>query len=105
MATTIQTNNVPRFTLDWHDLTAKEQREFDYLDTDDKRYETHFVRYRGWVYDLGEFMRVESGFGGSSGNGAFHGWDGFHADSYFSAVLVRYVANNTESVIMGTACS
>jgi len=105
MATTIQTNNVPRYTLGWHNLTAKEQAEFDYLDTNDRRYEASFVRYRGVVYDLGEFMRVESGYGGSSGNGALHGWDGYHADSYFSAVLVRYVGDDMESVIMGTACS
>ena len=95
---TIQTNNVPRYTMDWHEMTRKEQAEFDYLDTDDKRNDTRFVRYRGWVYDTSEFMRADSG-------SPFPGWHGYHSDSFFSAVLIRYVGNSTDSVIMGTAYS
>ncbi|MCX6783336.1 MAG: hypothetical protein NTZ20_05130 [Candidatus Levybacteria bacterium] len=94
----IRTNNVPRYTINWHELTLKEQAEFDYLDSDDKRHETQFVRYRGWVYDTSEFMGTDSG-------SPFSGWHGYHSDSFFSAVLIRYVDNGTDSVIMGTAYS
>lgn len=104
--TKIVTNNVPRFTLDWRDLTPKEQKEFDYLDSDDRQSEATFVRYRGEVYDLGEFMAVDQrSHGGSGGNGAFHGWDGYFAEHAFSAVLVRYADRQCESVVMGTATS
>lgn len=104
--TKIVTNNVPRNVLYWWDLSTKEQKEFDYLDSEDRQSGTSFVRYRGAVYDLGEFMAVDKrSHGGSGGNGAFHKWDGYHSDSYFSAVLVRYVGTDCEQVIMGTALS
>ena len=95
MQVTIKTNNAPRHTLDWRDLTPKEQAEFDYLDSDDREYCAIFVRYRGWVYDLGEFMRVDS-------NTALAGWHGYSSDSFFSGVLIRYVDSDADSVIMGT---
>ena len=98
---TIRTNNVPRYTMDWNEMTLKEQAGFDYLDSDDKRYETQFIRYRGCIYDTSEFMRADS-------DSAFPGWHGYHSDSFFSAVLIRYVDNSSDmrdSVIMGTSYS
>jgi hypothetical protein len=104
MTTTITTNHQYRLCLDWNQLTAKEQAEFDYL-TEEDRLDRDFVRYRGACYDLGEFERVGHGFGGSTGNGAFLGWDGFSADSYFSAVLVKYDFDHGHRVMMGLALS
>lgn len=92
MATVIKTNNVPRDLLDWDTLTPKERQEFDWLDTDDARQEAYFVRYRGWVYCLDQFM-----------SGGPKGWDGHHSDSAFSAVLIRYAGK--DQVIMGLALS
>lgn len=100
----IITNNVPRDVLGWHDLTATEQKEFDYLDTDDRRMETDFVRYRGAVYDLSEFMTVTASVAPHCQREGWEEFDGYHTDSYFSAVLVRYVDSN-ERVIMALALS
>lgn len=94
--TRIITNNRPRFTVDWRDLTPGERADFDYLDSDEKRDCATFIRYRGATYDLGEFMRAPA---------SLAPWDGYHADSFFSAVLARYPEHDTESVIMGLALS
>ena len=75
----IRTNGHYREVLDWSQLTAKEQEEYAYLEEDGGS----FFRYKNWTYFLGDFMRI--------GNDApFKGWDGYHSDSFFSGVLVRY---------------
>ena len=86
----IKTNNQPRDILAWYDLTPEEQKEFDYL----KDGEGSFFRYKGWVYDLEEFMRVD--------HTAIHGdWHGYASDSYFSGMLVRYTSD-CDQVIVGS---
>jgi hypothetical protein len=77
---TIRTNGQYRPVLCWEDLTVKEQGEYD-IET---FYNSSFFRYRGWVYTLEDFMCIgkDSGFG--------DGWDGYHNDSFFSGVLVKY---------------
>ncbi len=98
---TIRTNNKPRPVLSRFDLTAKESAEFDYLADD----EGSFFRYKGQVYDLGEFCRVIA-TGASRAhptecdNPAFAGWHGYMSDSFFSGVLVKYV-NGGDDVIVG----
>lgn len=92
MSLKIITNNQPREILSWYDLTEKEQKEFDYLDTDEKQGFANFVRYHNWVYDIGEFM--------SASHDEFKIWDGYSSDTYFSGILIRYVDDN-ERVIMG----
>lgn len=87
----IITNNDPRPVLTWYDLTDFEQSNFDYLDSDDAQANASFVRYRGWVYDLGEFMRAPDDLK------PFHGYT---SDSAFSGVLCRFV-DHGDSVIMG----
>jgi hypothetical protein len=85
---TIKTNNQFRNTLYGYELTAKERAEFDYL-TDEEIQDRSFVRYRGWCYDLSEFMRCNL-------NGSFPewaNWDGYSSDSAFSGVLVKYSAD------------
>lgn len=100
---TVRTNNIPRPVIYGFDLTEKERKEFDYLDfTTDCQDNTgdnegnyrQFFRYKGNVYDLGDCMRVEES------NTLCKGWDGYYGETFFSAVVVKYV-NNFESVIVG----
>lgn len=93
---TVITNNRPRHVLYWHELTEKERREFDYLNAaDDDRIGASFARYRGAVYDLGEFQRAPDDLAP---------WHGYAQDTYFSATLYRIV-DDGESVIMGRVYS
>ena len=87
---TVITNHVPRPVLDWCDLSAKECAEFDYLDA---RQPQQFVRYRGQVYDLGEFQRYEDDY-----------WHAIAPDSYFSATVMR-LEGECDYVVMGRVYS
>lgn len=86
----IVTNNQPRFMVYGFELTEKEREEFNYLENVD---DGTFLRYRGHVYDLGEFMRCEGE--------TMKGWDGYTSESYFSGVLVK-VLPSSEAVIIGS---
>ncbi len=74
----IKTNHQWREFIYWHELTEKEQQEFDYMDIEEQENVT-FLRYRNWVYSLDCFMRSDS----------FPQWDGYHGDSFFSGVLIK----------------
>ena len=88
----ITTNNVPRDLIQGYELSDKEKAEFDYIDKEE--IDGHnFFRYKGLVYDLGEFMRVGHSFG-------LQGWDGYHSDSAFSGILVKYV-DHGDRIIVG----
>jgi hypothetical protein len=95
---TIKTNNVPRDVLHWWELTDKERAEFDYLDTENRRMEANFVRFKNWVYDLGD---VECIGNYAQHEPKFKSWHGIVSDSYFSGVVFRYV-DDFERVICGT---
>lgn len=94
----ITTNHVPRPVIDAWELTATERGEFDYLDWDgisEGRDSASFVRYRGELYDLGEFevwTNPESPMR--------EGWDGFRSDSFFSGLVIRW-CDDYESVVVG----
>jgi hypothetical protein len=78
------TNNQPRLLIDAYELTATERTEFDYLDwqaIDQGNDSATFFRYRGRLYDLGEFMR--------STDPNLKGWHGYAADSFFSGVVIK----------------
>ena len=87
----IRTNNIPRFTVDGFDLTAKEKLEFDYMEDINAGL---FFRYKGNVYDIGEFMCVPD-----DSDPALKEWHGYTSDTYFSGVLVKFDYNQ-ESVIV-----
>lgn len=71
------------------DLTEKEKEEFDYLDNIEEDF-TGF-RYKGWTYDLNDFMRTEK-------NSPFFGiFDGIHSDTFFSGVGIK-ISNGGESI-------
>lgn len=92
----IKTNNVPREILLGYQLTDREKREFHYIKADE--IDDHsFVRYRGRVYDLGEFMRL------NGGELTDLGWHGAAGDSYFSGVVIKIVrVDHDDMVILGT---
>lgn len=98
MTVRITTNNVPRLLIDSYQLSEKEREEFDYVDwqgVEEGRESATFFRYRGRLYDLGEFQ-----YTGQTGN--FSGWDGYQSDSFFSGIVVRYVKDDTDYVVVGT---
>ena len=113
----ITTNNCPREVLFGYALTEEEAKEFDYMNWPAYEWnqEGHssdgetaqFFRYKGAVYDLGEFVRIVER---SKQVGFEHGvdeesppisWDGILTESYFSGMLVKWADANCESVIVG----
>lgn len=88
----IRTNNKPREIIHACQLTEKEIAEFDYLEGERLEFSS-FFRYKGNVYDLGEFMLCPSGF-------QFEGWTGYYSDSAFSGILIKY-CNDFDHVIVG----
>ena len=68
--------------------------QFDYL-TEEQFDQQSFVNYKGYWYDLGEFMRIDDN------EGELGKWQGYRSDSYFSGIVVRYVEDN-EQIVMGT---
>jgi len=87
---TIKTNYVPRDLIYGFELSETELAEFDYLEEPEN---AEFFRYRGQVYDLGEFMRVPDNVP------EFGDWQGYASDTFFSGVLIKY-AENYERVIV-----
>jgi hypothetical protein len=95
---TIVTNHVPRFVIESHELTKDEQSEFDYLDWpaiergEDSR---QFFRYRGQLYDLGEFETTERYQ--LARQGWLKGWHGIQPDSFFSGLLIKWPTEDWSS--------
>lgn len=87
---TIVTNNHYYPILYWYELTPAEQKDFDYLDDESSQESALFFRYRGQMYDLGEFMRTRD-FGKDS---PLSKWYGYMSDSYFSGVLINFSEDN-----------
>ena len=113
----ITTNNVRREVLYPWQLCHAELKEFDYLidapdNADNATLEAlwydsgaTFFRYRGELYDIGEFSRViapgaERFHPMECAEPAFQGWDGYQSDSFFSGLLIKYL--DSESVVVGT---
>lgn len=96
----ITTNNVPRPVIYGWELSKKERKEFDYW-TDEEIEQQHFFRYRGDIYPLSDFMRIDEN---QVALRPLKGWDGYMSDSYFSAVVVRY-CDDYENVVVGLALS
>jgi len=94
----IKTNNHYRDVLYWHDLEADEQSELanDY----ETIQESTFFRYRNRIYDLGEFISAHR----TGAHELAKDWDGYHNDSLFSAVLVKY-SEDYDAVKVGLALS
>ena len=99
----ITTNNKMRPILYWHDLTAVEQNEFDWV-TGDIQNSVRFVRYKGDVYPLEEFMPLRTKStdlaNGLDREPELANWQCSRSDSYFSGLLIRYDEDG-ENVVVG----
>lgn len=96
MALTIITNNVPRDIIESWEISEEERKDFDYIDwskVDRGEDSVSFFRYKGELYDLGDFMRIPETLD-------FEGWDGYISDTFFSGILVKYT-DDFESVVAG----
>ncbi len=84
--------------LTFHELDEEIRAEFDYIEPDESYSPQFFSFTMGtgddehveW-YDLGEFM--------ASTSPEFANWDGFHADTFFSAVLVKILTGDDEGFL------
>lgn len=88
----IRTNNIPRNLIEDYQLSEKEREEFDYLDwaaIDEGRDSATFFKYKGRLYDFGEFVRTPE---------SLKPWHGMAYDSAFSGVLIRLV---DDQIIVG----
>jgi len=74
-----------------YELSDKWKKEFDYYDEEELD-GNMFFSYKGWIYDMGEFMRVDSN------NSPFEEcpikFDGYKSDSFFSGILIRFSDDN-----------
>jgi len=89
----IKTNKHRYPIIYWHELTNKERKDFDYLETEEEQAQASFVRYRKTVYLLSDFMHIN--------HEVFKGWSGHHSDSFFSGILIK-LAEDGEDCVMGT---
>ena len=80
-----------------YELTTKEKQEFDYIEDIAS---ASFVRYKGQVYNLGEFWIITN-------NMPFYdkGWHGCLSDTFFSGLVIKYSPTDSEAVIVGRYCS
>lgn len=100
---TIKTNNQPRQPMSGLTIelfvgdkqAAKIRQQFDYL-TDEEFENESFISYKGYVYAMSDFMRIEKD---STGDLAQLGWHGYSSDSFFSGVLIKLCDDG--DVIMG----
>ena len=96
----IRTNNHPRDLISWQELTDAEKKEMDWIvNPEETGYD--FFRYRGEVYALATFIRIELAV-----DSPLKGWEGQAGDSYTSGMLVKYAKDDagrldSERVIVG----
>lgn len=95
---TIKTNWQARQIIYGYELTETERKEFDYLEGESLDTNS-FFRYKGVVYDLGQFFTLERGKNSCFSDDKFAKFDGYMSDSYFSGILVKYT-NCGEGVIV-----
>ena len=102
----IKTNNQPRQPMSGLTLSlfvgdkqaAKIRKQFDYL-TDTEFEDESFIMYKGYVYAMSDFMRIEWD---STGDLAQSSWHGYTSDSFFSGVLIKLCDDG--DVILGRYC-
>lgn len=96
---TIKTNNQPRALKCLFEFTLKEQArirsDFEWLDEIES--DRSFFDYRGQIFNLSTFMRVNAN---NEPGHSFYGWDGVDADSYFSGTLVK-ICSDCDFVVVG----
>ena len=73
-----------------YELTDKEKAEFDYY-APDVLGAALFFRYKGNVYDIGEFLLAPE---------SLKPWHGYSSVSYFKGIVIK-CDNRMENVIVG----
>ena len=96
----ICTNNVPRETVCYWDIPAKDQEWFDYL-AEDEMWDYRLFKYRGEYYDYYEFDYVNPEYPAYRKLHSL-GWHGVQSQSAFDAVVIKYCADD-ETIIIGHA--
>ena len=99
----IRTNNIPRETVCYWDIPAKDQELFDYIVAGDTRetWDYRLFRYRGEHYDYCQFDYVNPEYPAYRELYAL-GWHGVQSQSAFDAVVIKYCADD-ETIIVGHA--
>lgn len=88
----IITNNKPRALIYGYELSDKEKADFDYMD--DLEYET-FVRYKGMVFAISDFMRLSD-----DSEETKQGWNGVYGMNAFCGILIK-LEPGAEHAVMG----
>lgn len=77
-----------------YQLSDKWKKEFDYYDNEEELDGATFFKYKGWIFDLCEFIAIR-------GNHPFEEcpikFDGYKSDTFFSGVLIK-LSDDGESV-------
>lgn len=85
-------NNQYRNVIGWHELTKKEQAEFDYIDNPEED-ATDFVRFKGQVYDLSQTMCTPE-------QSELADFDAYISDSFFSGIAFKFDLNNCDTRVL-----
>lgn len=96
---TITTNGIPRDIIKAYELADNEREQFDYYDwsaIEKGEDSASFFRYKGELYDFGEFMVWNYPFNQLN----FKDWHGYQSDTYFSGIVIKYT-DDFERVIVG----
>ena len=99
----IITNGHERELVCFFELPESVRADFDYVDAEEQC-SPRFFRYRGCWYDVNEFMAVNADRHAPDSFASLAGWDGYQADTHFSAVLIRWGAD-CDSVVPALALS
>jgi hypothetical protein len=96
--TKVYTNNRPREIVYGYELNRSQRKEFDYVDwekVESGEENPQFFKYKGELYDVGEFMPT-TGLHDSK----LTKWDGYHSDTSFSGMVIKFTPD-FEHVIVG----
>ena len=104
------TNNKPREVIYGYQLTEKEYQDFDYLGEygSDDMCMAQFIRYKGEVYYLGDFVRIvqpgdpDYHFAHINWNNKYGDWEAILAETFFSGLVIKWVDDNYETVVVGS---
>jgi hypothetical protein len=94
----VYTNNRPREIIEGYELNKDQRKEFDYIDwskVENGEETPQFFKYKGELYDLGEFSTTSE-----LHDSKLTKWDGIQSDTFFSGILIKYTPD-FEHVIVG----
>lgn len=94
----VRTNNIPRYQVNWYDLTENQKVDLDWRDNQELQDAFSGFIFKGQVYDLSDFTVIDNE------NYPVKGWHGAFAQSAFHAVLVK-INQREETVIVGEVFS